>query len=263
MIGGMPLARAIEFWFDFGSSYAYFAAMEIDALAERCDRPVLWRPFLLGTAFRQTGAQGLSSTPLKKDYAARDWARLARARGIAFSPPPGHPAITLAATRAYYTLEDADPDQARAFAREVFRRVYQSGDLDTSDADQVARLGAGFGIDLSEANAIAGLVEGGKAAKADMRIGDVIIAADGMNVGSMKLLDVMQKGKSSYVFTVVRPAAPSAHDKVDELADAPEAAAPSLASADSDDPLKRELAKSLGNLKLLLTLTPPHQKSLA
>ncbi|WP_293720195.1 2-hydroxychromene-2-carboxylate isomerase [Stappia sp.] len=138
---------AIEFWFDFGSSYAYFAAMEIDALAERCDRPVLWRPFLLGTAFRQTGAQGLSSTPLKKDYAARDWARLARARGIAFSPPPGHPAIALAATRAYYTLEDADPDQARAFAREVFRRVYQSGDLDTSDADQVARLGAGFGID--------------------------------------------------------------------------------------------------------------------
>ena len=143
---GDQAGGAIEFWFDFGSSYAYFAAMEIDALAARCARQVLWRPFLLGTAFRQTGAQGLSSTPLKKDYAARDWARLARARGLVFSPPPGHPAIALAATRAYYTLEDANPNQARAFAREVFRRVYQRGDLDTSDADQVADLGAAFGI---------------------------------------------------------------------------------------------------------------------
>jgi 2-hydroxychromene-2-carboxylate isomerase len=143
-------AGVIEFWFDFGSSYAYFAAMEIDALAGRCGRQVAWRPFLLGTAFRQTGAQGLSSTPLKKDYAARDWARLARARGIAFSPPPGHPAIALAATRAYYRLEEENPRRAQAFAHEVFRRVYQMGDLDTSDAEQVADLGAAFGIDRED-----------------------------------------------------------------------------------------------------------------
>lgn len=143
-------AGVIEFWFDFGSSYAYFAAMEIDALAGRCGRQVAWRPFLLGTAFRQTGAQGLSSTPLKKDYAARDWARLARAHGIAFSPPPGHPAIALAATRAYYRLEEENPRRAQAFAHEVFRRVYQMGDLDTSDAEQVADLGAAFGIDRGD-----------------------------------------------------------------------------------------------------------------
>jgi 2-hydroxychromene-2-carboxylate isomerase len=29
--GGSP----IEFWFDFASGYAYFAALEIEALAER------------------------------------------------------------------------------------------------------------------------------------------------------------------------------------------------------------------------------------
>jgi 2-hydroxychromene-2-carboxylate isomerase len=37
----------IEFWFDFASGYAYFAALEIEALAERCGRSVLWRPFTL------------------------------------------------------------------------------------------------------------------------------------------------------------------------------------------------------------------------
>src|SRR5262249_35800354 len=35
----------IEFWFDFASGYAYFAALEIEALAERHGRNVLWRPF--------------------------------------------------------------------------------------------------------------------------------------------------------------------------------------------------------------------------
>ena len=41
--GGAPL----EFWFDFASGYAYFAAMEIDALAARHGRTVVWRPLPL------------------------------------------------------------------------------------------------------------------------------------------------------------------------------------------------------------------------
>jgi 2-hydroxychromene-2-carboxylate isomerase len=51
--GGSP----IEFWFDFASGYAYFAALEIEALAERHGRSILWRPFTLGAAFKVTGAQ--------------------------------------------------------------------------------------------------------------------------------------------------------------------------------------------------------------
>ena len=70
----------IEFWFDFGSGYAYFASLEIDAVARRHGRIVRWRPFMLGTAFKVTGATGLSRTPLKKDYALRDWQRIARLR---------------------------------------------------------------------------------------------------------------------------------------------------------------------------------------
>jgi 2-hydroxychromene-2-carboxylate isomerase len=54
---------SIEFWFDFASGYAYFAALEIEALAGRYGRSVLWRPFTLGAAFKVTGAQGLSRTP--------------------------------------------------------------------------------------------------------------------------------------------------------------------------------------------------------
>ncbi|PWR23194.1 2-hydroxychromene-2-carboxylate isomerase [Zavarzinia compransoris] len=136
----------IEFWFDFSSAYAFFAAAEIDDLAARTGRGLLWRPYMLGTAFKATGARGLSATPLKGDYARRDWARLARLKGLEFRLPPGHPKVALAATRAFYWIEDQAPDLAPAFARLVFRRYYTEG-LDTSDLAAVAPLGAGLGLD--------------------------------------------------------------------------------------------------------------------
>ncbi|MDJ0958642.1 MAG: DsbA family protein [Arenicellales bacterium] len=55
----------IEFWFDFSSGYAYFAAFAIDRVVEKYSRSVLWRPYMLGVAFKQTGARGLSGTPIK------------------------------------------------------------------------------------------------------------------------------------------------------------------------------------------------------
>ena len=81
---------SIEFWFDFASGYAYFAALEIEALAERHGRSVLWRPFTLGAAFKVTGAQGLSHTPLKGEYARHDWQRLARLRRLFLPTPSAH-----------------------------------------------------------------------------------------------------------------------------------------------------------------------------
>jgi 2-hydroxychromene-2-carboxylate isomerase len=136
----------IEFWFDFSSAYAYFAATEIDELAARAGRPVRWRPFMLGTAFKATGATGLSSTPLKRDYARHDWARLARLKGLPFRLPPNHPVIALAATRVFYWIEEREPTAAHAFARDVFRRYYTDG-LDTADVGALLPLAAALGFD--------------------------------------------------------------------------------------------------------------------
>lgn len=137
---------AIEFWFDFSSAYAYFAAREIEALGARVGRPVLWRPFMLGTAFRETGARGLSSTPLKGDYARRDWARLARRKALAFQLPPKHPLVALAATRAFYAIEEQAPDLASSFARAVFDAYYGEG-LDTASPEAMGLFAARFGLD--------------------------------------------------------------------------------------------------------------------
>lgn len=119
------MAKApIEFWFDFGSSYAYFASLEVEALAAKHGREVVWLPFMLGTAFEVTGARGLSRTPLKRDYAGRDWRRIARLRGVAYNPSPTHPPIALATMRAFYALERQDPAAAVHFAKAAFRAAY-------------------------------------------------------------------------------------------------------------------------------------------
>src|SRR5262245_26140017 len=137
---------SIEFWFDFASGYAYFAALEIEALAERYGRTVLWRPFTLGAAFKVTGAQGLSRTPLKRDYARRDWQRLARLKGVPFNPPENHPRTGLPAIRAFYHVERSDAHAAAALAKCTITGYFQNG-LDTDDPAAIATVATPLGID--------------------------------------------------------------------------------------------------------------------
>jgi 2-hydroxychromene-2-carboxylate isomerase len=142
----MSVEGPIEFWFDFGSGYAYFASLEIEELARRHGRAVLWRPFMLGTAFKQTGARGLSSTPLKKDYAQLDWARIARLRRVPFDLPPHHPPIALAATRAVYAVERDDVAAVGPLVHALFTAGYVDG-LDTSKAEDVLAVTGRLGHD--------------------------------------------------------------------------------------------------------------------
>jgi 2-hydroxychromene-2-carboxylate isomerase len=131
----------IEFWFDFASGYAYFAALEIDALAARHGRSVLWRPLTLGAAFKVTGAQGLSRTPLKGEYALRDWQRLARLKGVVFKQPERHPKVGLPAIRAFYYVDRIDPAIAARLAKHIITGYFQD-DLDTDDPEAIAQAAA-------------------------------------------------------------------------------------------------------------------------
>ena len=136
----------IEFWFDFASGYAYFASLEIEALAERHRRSVLWRPFTLGAAFKVTGAQGLSRTPLKGEYARRDWQRLARLKGVVFKLPERHPKVGLPAIRAFYHIDRVDPPTAARLAKQIITGYFRD-DLDTDSPNAVAEVASPLGID--------------------------------------------------------------------------------------------------------------------
>lgn len=135
----------LEFWFDFSSGYAYFAAATIDEVAERHGRVATWRPYMLGVAFKQTGARGLSSTPMKGDYARRDWARLSRKTGLRFSPPQNHPIVALPTSRAFYWIEKNHPELANSYAKAAFK-AYFADAADLTDPARAAALGENLGL---------------------------------------------------------------------------------------------------------------------
>jgi len=139
----------IEFWFDFSSGYAYFAAHEIDELAARHGRTVVWRPFMLGAAFKVTGSMGLSRTPMKGNYARQDWARIARLKNLSLVFHPEHPIIQLPATRAFYWIEREHPACSNAFAHAAFDAYFGDG-RDLRDPETVAELAKPMGIDTEQ-----------------------------------------------------------------------------------------------------------------
>ena len=133
----------------------------------------------------------------------------------------------------------------------------------------------GFGIDLTDSNIVASLVADGAAGRTELNKGDILVGVDGVNLGTKKLVQVMERGHSSYCFSVVRPAMPGPTDKLapeweardgeveaeaeaaspradagqEARASSPEAATGGLPAGAAGDALKDSLSRSLSQLQ--------------
>jgi 2-hydroxychromene-2-carboxylate isomerase len=134
---------SIEFYFDFSSPYGYLASHKIEALAAKYGRGVTWRPILLGVAFKATGSGPLPSIPLKGDYAKRDFLRSARFHGVPFRMPEPFPVSTVAACRAFYSLND--PKEQVLLAKALFR-AYFIDTVNIGEASQVLKISNSLGL---------------------------------------------------------------------------------------------------------------------
>jgi 2-hydroxychromene-2-carboxylate isomerase len=139
----------LDFWFDFGSTYSYPAAMRIEGLATSRGLRVSWRAFLLGAIFK---AQGMNDSPFniypaRGRYMWRDLERVCRSEGIPFRRPSQFPRNGLLAARIACWYSDAAwlPE----FVRAVYRANFQD-DLDISDASVVAHCLAAIGQNAAE-----------------------------------------------------------------------------------------------------------------
>lgn len=143
----------IDFYFDFSSPYGYFGSCRVDEIADRHDREVIWRPYLMGAAMKLTGSEPLVQREMIKDYARRDIARTARRYGIAFNePPPPFPLPSVAACRVFYWLTDRDPLQARDFARRVYAALFVDG-RNISEVDVIVDIATVAGADAEATRA--------------------------------------------------------------------------------------------------------------
>ena len=135
---------AIDFYFDFSSPYGYLASTRINALAERHQRRVTWRPILLGPMFKAAGTAPLVSVPLKGPYSARDFLRTARLLKIPYMQPASFPIGTQNAARAFYWLTDRDEMKAQRFAQTCYATYFGQG-IDISSAEKIADIAATLG----------------------------------------------------------------------------------------------------------------------
>lgn len=118
---------ALEFWFDFASTYSYIAAERIADLAAKAGVRVAWKSFLLGPIFQ---AQGWNDSPfnlypVKGRYMWRDMERLCERHGLAFAKPALFPQRSILAARIALALEH-EP-QCPAFVRAVYRANFAQG----------------------------------------------------------------------------------------------------------------------------------------
>ncbi|MEK8027275.1 MAG: hypothetical protein RLY78_4018 [Pseudomonadota bacterium] len=141
------MPNAIDFYFDFGSPYGYFASTVIDDLAARHGRGVDWHPVLLDTVFKTTGATPLPLIPLKGAYSVRDVERTARFHKIAFRKPDNFPVPTQNAARAMLWAQSAKGDEMSVrLARAIFQAAFVDN-RNISDTAVLAELASGLGLD--------------------------------------------------------------------------------------------------------------------
>ena len=120
-------APALDFWFDFASTYSYPAAMRIGALARAAGIDVRFRPFLLGPIFM---AQGWNTSPFNLFPAKgrnmwRDLERLCTDLSLPFRRPEPFPQNSLLAARV--ALVGLDQSWGKDFCRAVYRAEFGEG----------------------------------------------------------------------------------------------------------------------------------------
>jgi len=120
-------APALDFWFEFSSTYSYPAAMRIGALAAKAGVAVRLRPFLLGPIFQ---AQGWNTSPFnlypaKGRHMWRDLERICAELSLPFRRPERFPQSSLLAARVALIGLDYPSGQA-AWAEDFCRAVYSA-----------------------------------------------------------------------------------------------------------------------------------------
>lgn len=121
---GVP--EPISFYFDFISPYGYCAASRIDALAARHGRTAQWRTFNMRSVNATVlGAdKPLFLLPLKGPYFSQDVPRTVKWFGLPYDPGSVLEFNPLAALRAFWFLNDQNPQQAKAFAWRVMQAFF-------------------------------------------------------------------------------------------------------------------------------------------
>jgi 2-hydroxychromene-2-carboxylate isomerase len=133
---------ALDFWFDFASTYSYLAAARIRTAAAKAGVLVRFRPFLLGPIFK---AQGWDTSPFnlyeaKGRHMWRDMERLAADLALPFYRPDPFPQNSLLAARV--ALFGLTPENGQLWGEDFCLAVFAAQFAGGGRIDDPATLAA-------------------------------------------------------------------------------------------------------------------------
>lgn len=143
---GSAVVPEVSFFFDVSSPFAYLAATQIEAVAQRRGARVRWRPFLLGALFKSIGTADVplfTMPQAKQRLAGIDMQRWAAHHGVPFRFPSRFPMNTVKALRMILQL----PDEQRPALALALLRAYWADDRDVDDDAVLAAVAASVGLD--------------------------------------------------------------------------------------------------------------------
>jgi 2-hydroxychromene-2-carboxylate isomerase len=143
------MATAVDFYFDFSSSYSYIALPGLERLSQQQDVDFIWKPFLLGVIFKAANHAPPDVSTAKGSYIQRDVERCAANVGLPFKWPRPFPFNSLSAARVFWALADESNTRAIEWARAVFQASFGEG-RNCSDADVLAEVAVKLGHDATD-----------------------------------------------------------------------------------------------------------------
>lgn len=134
---------SIDFFYDIGSPYSYLCATQIDGVAAKHERAVVWRPMLLGAVFKATGNDMPARVPAKAKWMLRDLELWAKSYGVPFSFPSSFPANTVRAMRA--CVFAGERGKVRELSLALFEGYWARG-VDPSSEEGISQASAAAGL---------------------------------------------------------------------------------------------------------------------
>ena len=137
--------KTVEFYWDAGSTNAYFALKLIDPILKRQGARLVLRPFNLGYVFRARGYVLMEEPPEKIANRKRDLARWAEKYGLPFRFPSTFPIKTSRALRASLAMRRLGDE--RAFVEALMAAYWERDDASVQDYAGLRPLAAAQGVE--------------------------------------------------------------------------------------------------------------------
>lgn len=143
------MVEAIDFYFDFSSSYSYIGQHRLRQLAGEHGRTIRWKPVALGAIFKALGSAPHSPETPKGSYVWKDVERSAADAGLPYQWPKPFPYNSLMAARIFYYIAQKDEAKSVEWAQAIFDASYRHG-RDCSDSTELASVARKLDLDADE-----------------------------------------------------------------------------------------------------------------